>query len=82
MTSIQVVDCVRVPDGRTGRVRAKSGNMYRIRLRRVTSNTHQFLTFPAKELTRIRCPKGWMTPQGYLRYLRLTLAKMRERGAK
>jgi len=62
-----------------GRVRAKSGNLYRIRLRRRTSNTHQFLFFQAKALKRIDCPSGWMTPDGYLRYLRVTLAKMRMR---
>jgi DNA-3-methyladenine glycosylase II len=71
--SILVADCVRVPDGRIGRVRAKSGNTYRIRLRRVSSQSHQFLTFQATELTPINCPKGWMTPEGYLRYLQATL---------
>jgi hypothetical protein len=35
--------------------------------------------FAAKDLRRIDCPNGWMTPTGYLRYLRATLAKMRQR---
>jgi len=32
-----------------------------------------------KDLRRVDCPKGWMSPAGYLRYLRVTLAKMRQR---
>ena len=35
--------------------------------------------FAAKDLTRVDCPKGWMSSAGYLRYLRVTLAKMRQR---
>ena len=71
-----------VPDGRIGRVREEVGGSYRVRLRRRTSNTHQFMTFRTGELNLVECPKGWMTPQGYLRYLRTTLGKMREREAK
>ena len=78
-SSIRVGDCVRVPDGRIGRVRRTVGNAYRVRVRRKTSQSHQFLMFTAKELKRVDCPKGWMSPAGYLRYLRLTLAKMRQR---
>jgi hypothetical protein len=33
----------------------------------------------AKDLRRIDCPKGWMSPAGYVRYLRVTLTKMRQR---
>lgn len=33
----------------------------------------------AKALRRVDCPKGWMSPAGYQRYLRVTLAKMRQR---
>jgi hypothetical protein len=43
-------DCVRLPDGRIGRVRAKSAGQYRVRVRRTTSATHQFLTLTAKDL--------------------------------
>jgi hypothetical protein len=53
-----VGDCVRVPDGRIGRVRALEKGGYRIRLKRRTSKTHQFLNFRAGELTRVACPKG------------------------
>jgi hypothetical protein len=74
-------DCVRLPDGRIGRVRDVSGGKCRVRVRRTTSATHQFLMFAAKDLKRADCPKGWMSPQGYARYLRATLAKMRQRQA-
>jgi hypothetical protein len=74
-------DCVRLPDGRIGRVRAKSGRQYRVRVRRTTSATHQFLTLAARDLKKADCPKGWMSPKGYARYLTATLAKMRQRRA-
>ena len=74
-----VGDCVRVPDGRVGRVRSVEASRYRIRVQRRTSKTHQFLLLRARELTRLECPKGWMSPDGYRRYLNVTLAKMRER---
>jgi hypothetical protein len=77
----RVDDCVRIPDGRIGRVREVSGGKYRVRVRRTTSATHQFLVFAANELKEAECPKGWMSPDGYARYLRVTLAKMRQRRA-
>lgn len=75
----QVGDCVRVPDGRPGRVRGRLGRKLRVRVRRQTSDTHQFLYCSPGELRRIPCPKGWMSPAGYRRYLRPTLAKLRAR---
>ncbi len=72
-------DCVKIPDGRIGRVREISSGLCRVRVRRATGNTHQFLFFRTRELKRVRCPGGWMSPAGYNRYLRATLAKMRER---
>lgn len=77
-----VGDCVRVPDGRVGRVRAVEKDGYRVRLQRRTSKTHHFLTFRAGELTRVTCPKGWMSPDGYRRYLKPTLAKLKKRQQK
>ena len=50
-----------------------------MRVRRKTSQSHQFPMLAAKDLQRVECPKGWMSPVGYLRYLRVTLAKMRQR---
>ncbi len=79
--AIRVADCVRLPDGRVGRVRALSSGEILARVRRKTSRTHQFLRFPAGKLRRMDCPEGWMSPQGYARYLRVTLAKMRKRRA-
>ncbi len=81
MARIRVGDCVRVPDGRIGRVRDKVGNVYRVRVRRATSQTHQFLAFEGRDLVRVECPSGWMSPEGYLRYLDVTLRKMRQRQA-
>jgi hypothetical protein len=74
-----VGDCVRVPDGRVGRVRAVETSGYRVRLQRRTSKTHHFLTFRAGELLRVACPRGWMSPDGYRRYLKATLAKAKAR---
>ena len=74
-----VGDCVRVPDGRIGRVRAVEAGHYRVRVQRRTSKTHQFLMLRAGELSRVDCPSGWMSPDGYRRYLEQTLAKLRER---
>ena len=77
--TFRVGDCVRIPDGRLGRVREVSGGKYRVRVRRTTSATHQFLMFAAGDLKGVDCPKGWMSPEGYVRYLEVTLAKMRQR---
>jgi hypothetical protein len=77
--SLRVGDCVRIPGGRIGRVRDVTGTQYRVRVRRTTSATHQFLMFAAKDLQPEECPKGWMSPEGYVRYVTATLAKMQER---
>ena len=74
-----VGDCVRIPDGRVGRVRGREHGLVRVRVRRTTSETHQFLTVAPTRLERVECPEGWMSPDGYRRYLRATLAKMRAR---
>jgi hypothetical protein len=71
--------CVKIPDGRIARVREKKGSQYKVRVRRKTSQTHQFLIFEAKELKPVACPKGWMSREGYNRYLKKTLAKMKAR---
>lgn len=76
---IRAGDCVRLSDGRTGRVRTILRDTIRVRVRRQTSPTHQFVTVQARAIRRVDCPKGWMSPQGYTRYLRVTLAKMRTR---
>jgi hypothetical protein len=77
----RIGDCVLLPDGRMGRVREVSGRKYRVRVRRKTSATNQFLMFDAKDLKRVNCPRGWMSREGYVRYLTKTLAKMRLRQA-
>jgi hypothetical protein len=79
---IRAGDCVRLADGRTGRARTVLGDSIRVRVRRQTSATHRFVTVRAAAISRVDCPKGWMSPQGYTRYLRVTLAKMRTRLAR
>jgi len=74
-------ECVRLPDGRIGRVRGRSGRFLKVRVRRQTSDAHDFLRCDPITLQRVDCPKGWMSPQGYQRYVRITLRKMRERAA-
>lgn len=77
--AIQMGDCVQVPDGRIGRVRMLDKDKVRVRLMRNTSHTHQFVWFTYSELSVVACPKGWMSPDGYNRYLKITLAKMKIR---
>ena len=72
-------DCVRIPDGRVGRVRGREGVLVKVRVRRRSSDTHQFLMYSPATLEPVPCPKGWMSPEGYQRYLRVTLRKMRAR---
>lgn len=72
-------DCIVLPDGRVARVREMLGDRIRVRVRRRTSDTHQFLIVPLREVRLVACPAGWMSPDGYRRYLKTTLAKMRAR---
>lgn len=80
--SIQKGDCVKIPDGRIARVREIEKDGYKMRVRRKTSKSHQFVTLKKSELTQVACPKGWMSSDGYNRYLKVTLAKMRIRNKK
>lgn len=73
--------CVAIPDGRIGRVRERSDGGYRVRVRRATSTSHQFLVLAGTDLRPVDCPKGWMSPTGYSRYLKVTLAKLHQRKA-
>ena len=79
---IQKGDCVKIPDGRIGRVRDIVGDEYKIRVRRKTSQSHQFLKLKSTDVTLITCPKGWMRPDAYNHYLEVTLAKMEIRNNK
>lgn len=72
-------DCVQTPDGRIARVRDCIEGAYRVRVKRKTSRAHQFLEPRKEDLTKVKCPKGWMSPEGYNRYLKVTLDKMRLR---
>ena len=78
--SIKPGVCVKIPDKRIGRVRNKiANNMWRVRVKRTTSNSHQFLFFNSKQLKVVPCPYGWMSVDGYKQYLKKTLKKMRQR---
>jgi hypothetical protein len=72
-------DCVRIPDRRIARVRDVSKDEYRVRVRRKGSKYHQFLKFTKADLTKVQCPRGWMSPEGYNRYVKKTLTKMKIR---
>lgn len=74
-------DCVQLSDGRIARVRDQTGDTYSVRVRRSTSKTHQILHISGVDIRQVECPKGWMSPDGYNRYLGVTLAKMRQRVA-
>jgi hypothetical protein len=80
--NIRSGDCVQIPDGRIARVRDISQAVVRVRVRRKTSKSHQFLKLKEEELIKVTCPKGWMSPEGYNRYLQITLEKMRKRNRK
>jgi len=62
--SIQKGDCVKIPDGRIARIRGIEKDRYKVRVRRKTSNSHQFVTFKKGELIQVACPKGWMSRDG------------------
>jgi hypothetical protein len=73
-------DCVQIPDGRVGRVRVNTQKkMSTVRVRRNTGKSNQFLEIKNAELKKIDCPKGWMSPEGFNRYIKITLKKMKER---
>jgi hypothetical protein len=76
---IRIGDCGRIPDKRARRVREKLGEKNKVRVRRMTGQTHQFLIFPRMELKVVECPAGWISRAGYNRCPKITLAKMRLR---
>jgi len=77
--SIVIGGCVKIPDGRIGRVREKLNNQFKVRVRRKSGMSHQFLFFDSNDLKPVDCPKRWMSIKGYNRYLKKTLAKMKKR---
>ena len=77
--AIKAGDCVKLLDGRIGRVRNSQKSRYRVRVSRKNSKSHQLLWLTGVEITKIQCPDGWMSPEGYNRYIRKTLSKMKQR---
>jgi hypothetical protein len=70
--SMKVGGCVKVPDGRIGRVRERLADGYKVRVQRKNSRTHECVVVAAKELEPVQYPKGWMSPEVYNRYLKTT----------
>lgn len=79
MTSLGPGVCVKLPDKRIGRIRDKVNKLWRVRVKRTTSETHQFLYFKSKDLKIVPTPKGWMSVSGYNNYVKKTIAKMKKR---
>jgi hypothetical protein len=77
--NLSLGDIVLIPDGRLARVRGREQEKVKVRVRRKTSNTHQFLFFSEKALQKTETPPGWMSPEGYRSYLKTTLEKMEQR---
>ena len=77
--AVRIGDCVRVPDGRIGRVRENRRGRLKIRVRRRTSKTHQFVLLAVDDVAAVECPEGWMSPDGYRRYMRAIDASRRKR---
>jgi hypothetical protein len=65
----RIGDCVRLADGRIGRVRELSGGKRKVRVNPKTGALHQFLMIERHALKPANCPKGWMSHEGYARYL-------------
>jgi hypothetical protein len=66
-TTFRRGECVRVPDGRPGRIREARGDTIRVRVRKRGGTTDEILAFPPWDLKAIEPPAGWMSPAGYNR---------------
>jgi hypothetical protein len=60
-------ECVRVPDGRPGRIRGRRGGKLTVRVRRRGGTADEVLLLSPRELERIDPPAGWMSVKGYVR---------------
>ncbi len=67
MAVLQRGECVRLADGRPGRVRGKLGTKYRVRVRRTGKKADEVLLLSGRDLEKIDPPAGWMSPEGYNR---------------
>lgn len=73
MSKIKKGMCVKIPDGRIGRVRDYSARKWRVRVKRTTSNSHVFMRFNSADLIIVDCPPGWMSVDGYNNYIKKTV---------
>jgi hypothetical protein len=60
-------ECVRVPDGRPGRIRGRRGGKFSVRVRRRGGTADELLLLSPRELEPIDPPAGWMSVKGYVR---------------
>jgi len=67
MRKLQRGECVRLTDGRPGRVREKVGGKFRVRVRRPGGKADELLLLGRRELEKIDPPSGWMSVEGYNR---------------
>jgi len=67
MAQLQRGECVRLTDGRPGRVRQKVGGKFRVRVRRAGGKTDELLLLGRREIEKIDPPSGWMSVEGYNR---------------
>jgi hypothetical protein len=75
-------DCVRLPDGRVARVREVAGGTVKVRVRTPSGRSDRFESHALGTVEALECPRGWMSPEGYRRYLAETLRKARLRRAR
>lgn len=69
MALVKAGDCVRIPDGRPGRVREREGAKFLVRVRRRGQTSNELLLFGSRDLRKIEPPSGWMTAEGYIHRL-------------
>lgn len=81
MAAFRRGECVRVPDGRPGRIREARAGKFRVRVRRRGGTTDEIVELQARDLVRIDPPAGWMTPEGYNRRVAAARRNARERRA-
>ena len=72
-------ECVRVPDGRPGRIREARGDTVRVRVRKRGGTTDEILAFSPGDLKAIDPPAGWMSPAGYNKRLLAARRNARKR---
>lgn len=79
MATIRRGDCVRLPDGRPGRVRETRGSTVRVRVRKRGRTVDEILVLSPSDLRAIEPPAGWMSPAGYNKRVAALRRSVKER---